>query len=505
MISRLIAPCTIPALVLVAFTGCTGTDAVAQDRDRTAPQRAEQEIRDRLGDVPAVVDTIAAMNLSSAFRAAAARALPSVVTIQVTAEGRARRQAPSPFPFPFPFGEPGDPGQAPPQIGSGSGFVFTEDGHILTNNHVVEGATRVQIHFVDGRVYDDAEVVGGDLHSDVAVIKIQPRDNERFQPLPIGDSDRAQVGDWVLALGNPLGLGFTVTAGIVSAKGRSLGIIESDIRLESFIQTDAAINRGNSGGPLVDLLGRVVGVNTAIVSPTGTYAGNGFAIPSALAAKAARDIIEHGVVRRPRLGVLVQPVGEAQAELYGLDRIAGAVVIEVAEDTPAEQAGIRPEDVIIAVDGEPVNSSIDLTSRLARYQPGDRVTLAVVRDQRTRQIQVRLGEFETTQPQAQETATRESAQQRLGFSATDLTPQIARQLGIEDAIQGVVVTTVVGHGPAAGTLARGDVILELNRQPVRNVGDLERAARDMERGDIVVVRVRRANTGNIGVGSYRVR
>lgn len=503
MTPRLIARYTIPAFILAGSLGCTGTDAVAQDRERTAPQRAEQEIRDRLGDVPAVVDTIAAMNLSNTFRAAAARALPSVVTIQVTAEGRARR--PTPSPFPFPFGEPRDPGPAPPQIGSGSGFVFTEDGHIITNNHVVDGATRVQVHFVDGRVYDDAEVVGGDPHTDVAVIKIQPRGNERFQPLPIGDSDRAQVGDWVLALGNPLGLGFTVTAGIVSAKGRALGIIQSDIPLESFIQTDAAINRGNSGGPLVDLLGRVVGVNTAIVSPTGAYAGNGFAIPSALATKAARDIIEHGVVRRPRLGVRVQPVGEAQAELYGLDRIAGAVVIEIQEGTPAAQAGIRPEDVIIAVNDEPVNSSIDLTTRLARYQPGDRVTLTVVRDQRRRQIQARLDEFDVARPETREAATRESAQQRLGFSATDLTPQIARQLGIEGTAQGVVVTNVVQHGPAAGTLAPRDIITELNRQPVRNVRELEAIARDIERGDIVVVRVRSGDTGSTRVGSYRVR
>lgn len=489
------------ASLVILLAGCAGTDAVAQDRDQS--QRTEAEIREQLGDVPAVVDTVGAMNLSKTFRAAAARALPSVVTIQVTSQPRTAQRAP--LPFPFPFSEPQQPGDAPPQVGAGSGFVFTEAGHIITNNHVVENATTVQVRFVDGRVYDNAEVIGRDPHTDLAVLKIEPRGNERFEPLSVGDSDRLQVGDWVLALGNPLSLGFTVTAGIVSAKARDLGIIQSDIRLESFIQTDAVINRGNSGGPLVDLLGRVVGVNTAIVSPTGAYAGNGFAIPSALAEKAARDMIEHGVVRRPRIGVVVTAVTEAQAELYGLDRIAGAVVAEVESGAPADQAGIRPEDVIVAVNDNPVNTSSELTSRLARYQPGERVTLSVVRDRRMVQVPVRLGEFETAEPRAQPTAARETAQQRLGFAVTDLTPQAARSLGIEQDIQGVVVTGVVAHGPAAGILQRQDVILEVNRQPVRNVQELERVAQGIDRGDIVVLRIRSAQTGNIRVQSYRVR
>jgi serine protease Do len=495
MTAPILTRLALTASLLLLLGGCTGTDAVAQDRERT-----EQEIRAQLGEVPAVVDTVAAMNLSSTFRAAAARALPSVVTIQVTSQPQAGQRLPMPLPFPFQEREPA------PQMGTGSGFVFTEAGHIITNNHVVENATSVQVVFVDGRIYDDAEVVGRDPHTDLAVIRIEPRRGERFQPLPIGDSDRLQVGDWVLALGNPLQLGFTVTAGIVSAKGRALGIIQSEIPLESFIQTDAVINRGNSGGPLVDLLGRAVGVNTAIVSPTGAFAGNGFAIPIALAEKAARDLIEHGAVRRPRLGVLVQAVTEAQAELYGLDRIAGAVVIEVQDGTPAARAGIRAEDVIIAVDGEPVNSSTDLTTRLARYQPGDQVTLTVVRDRRSRQMAIRLAEFETAQPTARTAAVRESAQQRLGFAVSDLNPQWTRELGLEEGVQGVVVTSVSPQGPAAQALIRpGDVILEMNRQPVRNAQELERVARAVERGDIVVIRVRSRDTGNIGVRSFRVR
>jgi serine protease Do len=480
MTAQMLVRLALGASIVLAAAGCAGSDAVAQDRDRTEQRRTE--VREQLGEVAAVVDTLSAMSLSNTFRAAAARALPGVVTIQVTARP-----------------------QAGP-TGAGSGFVFTEQGHIITNNHVVENAVGVQVRFVDGRVYDNATIVGRDPNTDIAVIKVEPLSGERFEPLAIGDSDRLQVGDWVLALGNPLQLGFTVTAGIVSAKARNLGIIQSNIGLEAFIQTDAAINRGNSGGPLVDLLGRVVGVNTAIVSPTGMYAGNGFAIPSALAEKAARDIIEYGVVRRPMIGVVVEPVQEAQAELYGLDRIAGAVVAEVTSGAPAAQAGIRPEDVIIAVDGTPVNSSTDLTTRLARYQPGDRVSLTVVRDRRTREIPVRLGEFDRPQRDAAPVAVRETSEQRLGFTVTDLTPRLARQIGVEESAEGVVVTGVSPHGPAAGVVLRpGDLITEMNRQPVRNARELERIAQGVDRGDIVVLRVRNRDTGNMAVRSFRVR
>ncbi len=503
MTARPLARRALAASLLFLAAGCSGTDAaVAQDRERVEPQQQAQQ---QVPEVPAVVDTLSAMNLSNTFRAAAARALPGVVTVQVEIQPQARQRErqPDPFFFPFPFDRPEQ--QPGPRTGQGSGFMFTEEGHVITNHHVVANASSVQVRFPDGRVYDGVEIVGQDRNTDLAVLKLEPRNNERFHALPMGDSDRLQVGDWVLALGNPLDLGFTVTAGIVSATARQLHIIEGDIALESFIQTDAVINRGNSGGPLVDLLGRVVGVNTAIVSPTGAYAGNGFAIPSALVEKAARDMIEHGYVRRPMIGVEVTAVTEAQAELYGLDRIAGAVVAAVTEGAPADRAGIRAEDVVIAVDGNPVNSPPELTARLARYQPGERVTLTIVRDGRSRDIQVRLGEFEQAQPTAQPAQPRETAQQRLGFSATDVTPQVASQLGIEEGTQGVVVTSIRQPGPAQGVLARGMVILEVNRQRVRNVQELERMAQDIERGEVVVLQVLNPQTGSVGVRSYRVR
>jgi serine protease Do len=482
------------ALASVLFlTGCGRGDALAQERD-------PGQVQEQLGDVPAVVDTTTAATLSSTFRAAAATALPSVVTVQVTAQPE-RRQQQRPFPFPFFDDQPRM--QPRPQVGTGSGFVLTEDGHIVTNNHVVENATDVQIRFPDGRVYDDVEVVGRDPNSDIAVVRIN--DPNGFEPLAIGDSDQLQVGDWVLALGNPLNLGFTVTAGIVSAKGRNLNIIEADAALESFIQTDAAINRGNSGGPLVDLYGRVVGVNTAIFSPTGAYAGNGFAVPSAIAVEVARDIIEYGYVRRPQLGVRISAVTEAQAELYGLDRIAGAFVSEVVPDGPADEAGIQPEDVIVSLNGRAIQSASELISRLAREEPGDDVTLGVVRNGRRMEVEVELGEFEVEPAETRVADEGESAEAILGLQLTNPTADILERIGIERDVEGAVVANVDPFGPAAGQLVRGDIILEFNREPIGSVEDLRRAAEDVERGDVVAVRILSRATGNEAVRSFRVR
>ncbi len=485
---------------LLLVVGCGRADAAAQVEDQT-------QVQQTLGNVPATVDTTTAASLSKTFRAAAARALPGVVTVQVTE----KPQQMAASPFPFPFGQQGPQQQAPAQHGTGSGFVFTKEGYIITNNHVVENATDVQVRFVDGRVYDDVEVVGRDPNTDIAVIKV--KGDRDFQPLDIGNSDAAQVGDWVLALGNPLDLGFTVTAGIVSAKGRRLGIIQGEggengtnatPPLESFIQTDAAINPGNSGGPLVDLYGRVIGVNSAIYSRTGTYAGNGFAIPSAIAVKAARDIIQYGYVRRPRLGVLISPVGEAQAQLYHLPTISGAVVNEVEPGSPADKAGLKPEDVVTTLNGQPVTDADALTTRLARMNPGDKITLGYIRNGERKSVQIELGQFEVKHAEATPTNTTESAEEKLGIGLTDLTPEIRDQLDLQPGVDGVVVTDVAPFGPAVGVLQRGDVILAFNRKPVSNVRALQSLAKDVDAGSVVVVKIRARSTGNVGVRSFRL-
>jgi len=339
--------------LLLAFACRSGT--AAQDTGQDRPdrgQRAREQIREQLGGVPARVDTAIASALSNAFRAAADRALPAVVQVTVERGTQvAGRTVPLPDMFRYFFGLPeGGPDQQiplPPQQSTGSGFIFDQQGHIVTNNHVVADAERVRVRLVDGREYA-AEVVGTDPSTDVALLKVRAGNEERLPVLAFADSDSLRVGDWVLALGNPLGLDFSVTAGIVSARGRQ--ITGRTGALEAFIQTDAAVNPGNSGGPLVDLLGRVVGVNTAIVGGP-RFVGYGFAVPINLARRVVSDLLEYGYVRRPRVGVSVSDVTAVDAEAYGLDRIAGAQVKTVEAGSPADRAGIEVGDVVVALDG----------------------------------------------------------------------------------------------------------------------------------------------------------
>lgn len=441
--------------------------------------------------------------LSSAFRGASERALPAVVSIRVQEQPRISTwRTPPTFRF-----FPGFPDEITPipREGQGSGFIFDERGYILTNHHVVRDADRVTVTMTSGREYD-ATVIGTDPNTDIAVIKIEPG-RDALPVARLGDSDRLQVGDWVLALGNPLGLDFTVTAGIVSAKGRSLGIIsreQGQMALEAFIQTDAAINPGNSGGPLVDLEGNVVGVNTAIASRTGYYAGYGFAIPIALAKRVASDLIEYGAVRRPRLGVSVADVTEADAEVYGLDKIAGAEVAAVQEGTPAAKAGIRLGDVIVELDGESIATASDLTMRLARRQPGETVELTLIRDRKERKLKVELGEFETGEPRRNVRQAAAEIGDILGFQAAPVTPAQAREFGISEA-SGLVITRVQPASPAANAgLQPGLLLRRLNGKEITNSRDLERAAKGIKPGDVVSVIVE-VPGGDQTIINYRTR
>src|SRR5690606_3071574 len=251
----------------------------------------------------------------------------------------------------------GQPMPSPgPRSGSGSGFIISPDGYVMTNNHVVENASRVTVTLTDRRQFD-ATVVGRDPNTDVAVLKI---DGDNLPTVQLGNSDELQVGDWVLALGYPLSLGETVTAGIVSAKGKNIGIMgrneEAAAPLEHFIQTDAAINPGNSGGPLVNLRGEAIGINSAIASPTGTYSGYGFAVPIRLAKRVADDLIRYGTVHRPRLAVQIKDVEPADIDVFGLPGADGSVVT-VVQDGPARLAGVQAGDVIVAVDGQRVRDT----------------------------------------------------------------------------------------------------------------------------------------------------
>ena len=432
--------------------------------------------------------------LSSAFRAATQRVAPAVVYLRVEGQGRARVEVPEPFrgtPWEDLFRRDG--GQAAPRVSSGSGVIIREDGYILTNNHVVEGAERVTVVLQDRREFE-ATVVGRDPNTDIAVVRV----NAKGLPVaPLGDSDGVEVGDWVIALGYPLHLGSTATAGIVSAKGRSPGVIrrnsEASAPLEDFIQTDAAINPGNSGGPLVNLRGEVVGINTAIASPTGYFSGYGFAVPASLAKRVAEDLIAHGVVRRPRLGVQIADVDPADAEVYGLDRPVGVEVVRVEPDGPGARGGLRLGDVIVGVDGEAVETTSRLMELLARRQPGEEVALDVVRYGERTRVKVELGAFDApARAAAGAGPARDADALRLGFTAVELSAAQARRMGFDGP--GVVVESVDETSAAARAgLAPGMRIESVNGRQVRNMDDLRKAVAALRPGRAVSLVVRAAD------------
>ena len=424
--------------------------------------------------------------LSSAFRDAAGEALPGVVFVSV--ERRVDAHAFMPQAQREFFNLPDSDDQ--PLTGSGSGFVFDASGLVMTNHHVVNGAEAIRVRMHDGHVYT-ATVVASDPTTDVAVIQLQIPAGRTLPVVEIGESDALRVGDWVLALGNPLGLDFTVTAGIVSATGRQLSSQGGGARLESYIQTDAAINPGNSGGPLIDLRGRVVGINTAISGSR--FIGYGFAVPIEMARRVATDLVALGYVRRPLLGVNIQDVNDVDAEVYGLDEIAGAEVIRVVPESAAALAGLRVGDVVTQLEGQPVRDATALTARLALYHPGDRVALTVVRDREPQRVTVTLGEFEN-QPRPTPVAnTPAETGDRLGF---DVAP---------GAQQGVVVASVEENTPASAALLRpGLLILRVNGEEVRTTAEFEAIAGGIRSGDAVSLRLMDPDFGETII-NYRVR
>lgn len=486
------------ACALIALTACGPADgAIAQNE-------LPDELREQLGEAPMAMDTAGAANLSGAFRAASAEALPAVVYVEATL-----RQQPQQRRMPqIPGFEDMFPQPSQPSVASGSGFVFDETGHIMTNHHVVEQAEFVTIRFVDGRQFD-AEVVGSDPDTDVAVLRLLGAEDQDFGVAALGNSDQVRVGDWVLALGSPLNLDFTVTAGIVSAKARQIGILgeRTETGLESFIQTDAAINRGNSGGPLVDLRGRVVGINTAIGSQTGQFIGYGFAIPINIARRVAADLLQYGAVRRPQLGVLVQSVNADIAEAFGLDRVAGSHITQVQPDSPAEDAGLQPGDVIVSLDGDPLTNETGLTTELAQRQPGDEVEIGFVRDGERRSVTVELGEFESgTAQQADTRQQEEPSEGRLGFRVTPLGEEMAAALGVEAGR--LAIADVRPNSPAAAAgLDPYQILLSINGEEVSNVADLERIAAEIEGGEAVrltVIVVERQGNRLVNLGERSV-
>jgi serine protease Do len=362
----------------------------------------------------------------------------------------------------------------------GSGFIIDSDGSILTNNHVVENAQKIVVKLSDEREFE-AKVVGKDPKTDIAVVKIDARGS--LPIVSLGDSDRLEVGEWVMAIGNPFGLDSTITAGIVSAKGRHIGAGPYD----DFIQTDASINPGNSGGPLINLRGEVVGINSAIFSRTGGNIGIGFAIPINLAKELLPQLKGKGKVTRGYLGVLIQKVTPDIAESLGLEKARGALVANVSKDGPADRAGIKVGDVIIEFDGKEIKDSNELPIIVARTAVNKKARLKVLRDKKEVTLAVAVGELKEEEVVA---STEEKGE--LGLAVQRVTPEMAESLGLERA-EGVVITGITQGGPAdeAG-LRRGDVILEIDRKPVRNLADYKKAIGE-RKGKGILFLVRRGD------------
>ena len=353
-----------------------------------------------------------------------------------------------------------------PMKGRGSGFIVSRDGHILTNNHVVEGADKITATFPDGKTYK-AKVLGKDPTFDLAVLKIDAKD---LQFLELGDSDKTEVGEWVVAIGNPFGLEHTVTVGVVSAKNRS--IHAGDVNFDGFLQTDAAINPGNSGGPLISLEGKVVGINTAIVP----YAqGIGFAVPVNMARQVMNDLISYGRVKRGWLGVYIQPLTKEFAEAYGVDQENGAVISDVMPDTPADKAGLQRGDVVVEIDGDKVKNSQEFVAGIRKHLAGDRITLRVIRQKKAMNVDVTLVEMPGNEKAGVESGTSGSLLLRdMGIKVGPVTEEIQKKNSLRNR-DGLVVSAVEDGSPAqrAG-ISEGDIILEMNGSRISSPRDLEK-------------------------------
>jgi serine protease Do len=413
-------------------------------------------------------------NFTNGFSSVLKPALPAVVNIH-TSRMVKHEQGMSPFsndPFfrQF-FGDQFGQGKPQPerQQSLGSGVILTPDGTIVTNNHVIDGASDIKVQLSDKREFQ-AKLIGTDPKTDVAVLKINA---SGLPTLPIGDSSALHVGDLVFAIGDPFGIGETATMGIVSATGRGGLGIEN---YEDFIQTDASINPGNSGGAMIDLHGNLVGINTAIL--TGGSGGNqgvGFAIPISLAKNVMDQILNHGKVVRGYLGVFIQDVTPEIAKAFGLDQAGGALVGDVSPDTPAARAGLKKGDVILKLNGEPVDSRNQLTLRVSQTPPGTPIKLSVWHDGKMQDMTIKLGELPEKSAKAEgEEASGNSALE--GVAVEEITPEIAQDLKLPAGTHGVVVTSVDPSSPAATTgLNRGDVIQEVNHKPVHNVEEYNQA------------------------------
>lgn len=446
------------ALSVSLFSGCkdlTGAEIPVIPNSPSAPQS------------PLVVD-----GARTSYADIVERSAPAVVKVNSERKGGQRPSAQGGGPqLPFPFGNQAPPQQRGPSIqrGVGSGVIVSADGTILTNNHVIEGADKVQIEMNDKRSFE-ARVIGTDKLSDMAVLKVEAKD---LPFLNLGNSDNVRIGDVVLAIGNPLGLGQTVTAGIISAKGRRTGL--SDGSFEDFLQTDAPINRGNSGGALINVSGELIGINSQILSTGGGFGsdggniGIGFSIPSNMAKTVMDQLVKDGKVHRGQLGVIVQNVTAEFAEDFNIKGLDGVIVAEVKKGGAAEKAGVKRGDVILTLNGEKVEDSNALRNRVAASAPGSEVTLKIQRDGAEQEIKAKLEEASQDTPGASEGGENNKPENAPGSGG---------KLGItvNPSAEGLEVSEVDPEGAAAEAgIRKGDVIVEVNRQAVKSLDEMRTA------------------------------
>lgn len=443
----------------------------------------------------------AAKELSEAFSASAKEAMPAVVSIKVEKSVEANPMSfGAPFGYNDPFGLFGDDflrqffgDRMPPQQqtprkfyerGQGSGFIISKDGYILTNNHVVGDVDKITVELQDGRKFENAKLIGTDPDSEVALIKI---DGDNFPVLPMGNSDNIEIGDWVIAIGNPFGLNETVTVGVISAVGRSNVHIAA---YEDFIQTDAAINPGNSGGPLVDLDGQVIGINTAIFSQSGGYMGIGFAIPINMARNIEQQLMENGKVTRGYLGIYGQDVTPDMAELLQLKSSQGIIITSVEKGSPADKAGLESHDVLLEMNGKKIDTYDSFRNNVAILKPGSNMRLTVLRDGKNREIDVTLAERPKEIAQSDRSKSQQNSQEALGVAVQNVTKDLAEQFGYPLG-EGVIVTGVVPGSPAAEAgIQTGDLIKSINRQTVNSVDDFEKSV-NKAKGNKILLLIRR--------------
>ncbi len=481
---------SLPTLVLTAVLFLMGGLIIASCLDLTPHSTAQSTKNERAGKGSAQEEPAEApMVRLPDFRRLARDLMPGVVNISTTKVVRS----------PFARGPRGGPrGQDPfedffnrffqgqprefKQHSLGSGFVIDKRGYILTNNHVVGAADEIIVTLANETEYT-AKVVGKDDKTDLALIKIEPK--EDLYVLPLGDSGDMEIGDWVLAIGNPFGLQHTVTAGIISAKGRVIGAGPYD----DFIQTDASINPGNSGGPLINTSGKVIGINTAIFSQTGESAGIGFAIPINIARNVARQLQESGKVTRGWIGVLIQHIDPDLQKSYGLQRAEGALVSKVLPKSPASKAGLKQGDIILQYGDRPIRHHSDLPALVANTTPGTEVELVVLRDGKRRNVEIRIEQLDDGEAKRPGPPDAESEEGRLGLQLQELTPELARQFGVD---KGALVA-----GVEPGSLAEqkgmqsGDIILQMNGEPIQTVRSFIDRVRKTKSGEIIRLLVKR--------------